>query len=58
MGYTHDEVEQGITLYKPIGCSECSNGYKGRVGIYEMLRMSENIANLIMEAVTHCRLHK
>jgi type IV pilus assembly protein PilB len=49
MGYTHDEVTAGITLYKPIGCSECSNGYKGRVGIYEMMPMSENIANLIME---------
>lgn len=49
MGYTHDEVAAGITLYKPIGCSECSNGYKGRVGIYEMMPMSENIANLIME---------
>ncbi|MDD2343802.1 MAG: type IV-A pilus assembly ATPase PilB [Tolumonas sp.] len=49
MGYTHDEVAAGITLYKPIGCSECSNGYKGRVGIYEMMPMSESIANLIME---------
>lgn len=49
MGYTYDEVEAGITLYKPVGCSECSNGYKGRVGLYEMLPMSEAIANLIME---------
>jgi type IV pilus assembly protein PilB len=49
MGYMLDEVNSGITLYKPVGCSECSNGYKGRVGIYEMMPMSENIANLIME---------
>ena len=49
MGYTQQEVSEGITLYKPVGCEECSNGYKGRVGIYEMLPMSENIANLIME---------
>ncbi len=49
MGYTHDEVAAGITFYKPVGCDQCSNGYKGRVGIYEMLPMSENIANLIME---------
>ena len=40
---------EGITLYKPAGCDECSNGYKGRVGLYEMLSMSENIATLIME---------
>ena len=49
MGYTQNEVSEGITLYKPIGCDQCSNGYKGRVGIYEMLPMSESIANLIME---------
>lgn len=49
MGYTQEEVAAGITLYQPVGCVECSNGYKGRVGIYEMLPMSENIANLIME---------
>ncbi len=49
MGYTQQEVSEGITLYKPVGCEECSNGYKGRVGIYEMLPMSESIANLIME---------
>jgi len=49
MGYTQEEVTSGITLYKPVGCDECSNGYKGRVGLYEMLPMSENIATLIME---------
>lgn len=49
LGYTQEEVAAGITLYQPVGCAECSNGYKGRVGIYEMLPMSENIANLIME---------
>ena len=49
MGYTQQEISEGITLYKPAGCDECSNGYKGRVGIYEMLPMSESIANLIME---------
>jgi type IV pilus assembly protein PilB len=49
MGYMIDEVSAGITLYKPVGCSECSNGYKGRVGIYEMMPMSEGIANLIMD---------
>lgn len=49
MGYMVDEVNEGITLYKPVGCSECSNGYKGRVGIYELMPMSEGIANLIMD---------
>ena len=38
-----------IELYHPIGCSKCSNGYKGRVGIYEVLRMSPAVSRIIME---------
>ncbi|MCJ2369728.1 type IV-A pilus assembly ATPase PilB, partial [Aeromonas dhakensis] len=38
-----------LRLFKPVGCKECSGGYKGRVGIYEILLMSENIAKLIMQ---------
>jgi len=49
LGYSQAQVEEGVKLYKPVGCSECSGGYKGRVGIYEMMPMNEAIANLIME---------
>ncbi len=38
----------GITLYKPVGCDLCTGGYKGRVGIYEVIKISETTANLIM----------
>lgn len=49
MGYSIDEVNEGIKIYKPVGCDECSNGYKGRVGLYEMMSISDNIANMIMQ---------
>ncbi len=49
LGYSQQQLDAGLQLYKPIGCPECSGGYKGRVGIYEMMSMSEAIANLIME---------
>ena len=49
LGYTQQQLDAGLQLYKPVGCPECSGGYKGRVGIYEMMSMSEAIANLIME---------
>ena len=49
LGYSQEQIDAGLKLYKPVGCPECSGGYKGRVGIYEMLKMSEAIANLIME---------
>ncbi|WP_108649263.1 type IV-A pilus assembly ATPase PilB [Dongshaea marina] len=49
LGFSEEQVKKGFTVYKPKGCPECSGGYKGRVGLYEMLVMSENIAKLIME---------
>jgi len=38
-----------ITFYKPVGCAECTNsGYKGRLAIFEMMEMSNEIAKLTM----------
>ena len=42
------EKLKSITLYKPVGCELCTGGYKGRVGIYEVIKISETTANLIM----------
>lgn len=36
-------------LFHPNGCEKCNNGYKGRVGVYEVVRITPLIANLIME---------
>jgi len=49
LGFAPSDIEAGITVYKPIGCELCSGGYKGRVGIYEVMRMSDEIARTIME---------
>lgn len=38
-----------IAIYKPIGCAKCSNGYKGRVGLYEVLKVTPAVSKLIME---------
>lgn len=38
-----------LTLFHPAGCPKCTNGYKGRVGIYEVLKVTPKIARLIME---------
>ncbi len=49
-GFSQDEVDAGITLYKPKGCDQCGGkGYKGRVGIYQVLRVSDEIGRIIME---------
>ncbi|MCL1142063.1 type IV-A pilus assembly ATPase PilB [Shewanella gaetbuli] len=49
LGFTQQDIETGFTVYKPIGCDACSGGYKGRVGIYEVMKMTDEIARTIME---------
>jgi type IV pilus assembly protein PilB len=47
-GYSPEEAES-ITLYKAVGCDQCTNGYKGRVGIYQVMPVSEEMGRIIME---------
>lgn len=47
-GFREDQLNN-ITIYKPVGCDHCTNGYKGRVGIYEVMPISPKIADIIME---------
>jgi len=47
-GFSEDEVAD-ITVYKAMGCDKCNDGYKGRVGIYQVMPISETMARLIME---------
>lgn len=48
-----DEDIQGMTFYEGAGCEECAfTGYRGRMGIFEYLRMTEEMANLILNRAT------
>ncbi len=38
-----------FTLFHPVGCEACNNGYKGRVGVYEVVRITPEISRIIME---------
>ena len=50
---------EAVTFYKPKGCAECNNnGYKGRIGIFEVLEITETIAQLILEEATKIALTK
>lgn len=49
LGFKQSQIDVGITTFKPVGCEHCSGGYKGRVGIYEVMKMSDDIARTIME---------
>lgn len=47
-GFQKGELDK-LKIYKAVGCSKCSEGYKGRVGIYQVLPMSEEMGRIIME---------
>jgi type IV pilus assembly protein PilB len=47
-GFT-EELLKTATIMKPVGCPKCQNGYKGRVGIYEVVRITPKISRIIME---------
>ena len=44
-----EELLGDATVYKPVGCGSCTKGYKGRVGIYEVVRITPTISRIIME---------
>jgi type IV pilus assembly protein PilB len=48
-GFTKADVEAGITIFHAKGCNQCTNGYKGRLGIYQVMPCSEAIGRIIME---------
>ena len=47
-GFTAADLEGNWKPYKPVGCASCSQGYKGRVGIYQVMPISESIQRLIL----------
>ncbi|MGM8228747.1 type IV-A pilus assembly ATPase PilB [Cellvibrio sp. ARAG 10.3] len=54
IGMTREELE----LFHPVGCSNCNKGYKGRVGVYEVVRITPTIASLIMEGGNSLQIAK
>jgi type IV pilus assembly protein PilB len=47
-GFQEEDVAAGLRIYGPKGCSNCSDGYKGRVGIYQVLPVTDAIARIIL----------
>ena len=46
-GFIQEELSS-LTIYKAVGCEKCTNGYKGRVGIYQVMTLSENMCSMIL----------
>ena len=48
-GFTQEEIDDGLKIYAPVGCNQCTDGYKGRVGVYQVVKVSEEIGRIIMD---------
>ncbi len=59
IGFTEEEVKRGIVVMKGHGCETCGGrGYKGRVGLYEVLEMSETMKDMILTGASAIELRE
>jgi len=47
-GFSEVDIAAGLRIFAPKGCSNCTDGYKGRVGIYQVLPVTDAIAKIIL----------
>ncbi|MDG2375428.1 MAG: type IV-A pilus assembly ATPase PilB [Woeseiaceae bacterium] len=48
-GFDAEDIENGMTIFGPKDCKSCNDGYKGRVGIFQVMEVSETMGRIIME---------
>ena len=48
-GFQQEDIDAGLAVHVPVGCNQCNEGYKGRVGIYQVMDVSEEMGRIIME---------
>ncbi len=47
LGFT-DEMLKSATIMKPVGCKQCRKGHSGRVGVYEVVKVTKSLSNAIL----------
>jgi type IV pilus assembly protein PilB len=55
LGFTPEQLTRA-TIKRPLGCGHCKDGYKGRVGIYEVVKITKPIASAIMDGANSLEL--
>lgn len=48
-GFNTGDFDDGLTIFGPKGCKQCNDGYRGRVGIFQVMEVSEAMGRIIME---------
>ena len=57
LGFSEDQLNHA-QIKKPVGCKHCKGGYKGRVGIYEVVKITKSIASAIMDGANSLELDR
>ena len=57
LGFSHEQLSTA-QIKRPLGCSQCKDGYKGRVGIYEVVKITKPIASAIMDGANSLDLDR
>lgn len=57
LGFTQHDLQHPFKIYTAKGCKECNQGYKGRIGIYEVLKITPDLAQAIMQNATPQQLY-
>ncbi|MBP9905263.1 MAG: type IV-A pilus assembly ATPase PilB [Rhodoferax sp.] len=47
-GFRQQDLDGSWKPYRPVGCSACNNGYKGRIGLYQVMPITEEIQRIIL----------
>jgi type IV pilus assembly protein PilB len=51
-GFTEQDLASGWKPYRAVGCSACNQGYRGRVGVYQVMPITEQIQRIILSQGT------
>jgi len=57
IGFRREEIPD-LTVYGPMGCAACNKGYKGRVGLYELMEVTDEVSKAINAGVPEDQLRK
>ncbi len=49
VGFSEEEVAEGIKIYQAGGCDQCTGGYKGRSGVFQVMPVTEDMEQIILE---------
>jgi len=48
-GFTEEEIAEGLKIYQANGCDQCTLGYKGRSGVFQVMPISEQMEDIILK---------